>query len=358
MRRKLTSGFILCLALGFAPSGLASADPTKTEQLTKATKPTPNHAKSSDEALPEAAPTEAESTPAATAEGPSETNGLAAICEADLRGMPYSDRAKGIPEICAKARLEESCKSVKGAPIYHFDKEGDPNVKNSQNILVLSLIHGDELQSGSVALSWLQRLQEIQPRNAWRVIPVVNPDGWKDRKRTNANGVDVNRNFPSKDWDELALKYWKSKSGSAERRFPGKEGGSEPETKCAMKHIEIFKPDFIISIHTPLGVLDFDGPKVPMPKFSPLPWVSLGNFPGSLGRYMWVDRKVPVLTVELKNQALYAKQFEEFDRLQDITGTVALQAEKAIKKKAQPSGPVTAIDEMATPDAADSTAQN
>ncbi len=261
---------------------------------------------------------------------------IAAKCEKDLKAMPFSERTKGIPEICAKAARLDGCRSVNGEPIYHFDRAGDPAAKRSQKILVLSLIHGDELHSGSVALSWLQRLQEIQPRNAWRVIPVVNPDGWRARTRTNANGVDVNRNFPSQDWDDLALKYWKSKAGSAERRFPGKSAGSEPETQCAIAHIEGFKPDFVISIHTPLGVLDFDGPKVAMPKFNPLPWVSLGNFPGSLGRYMWVDRKVPVLTVELKNQKLYAKQFEEFDKLQDISGTVALQSEKALKKDAPP----------------------
>ncbi|MCM2281317.1 MAG: DUF2817 domain-containing protein [Bdellovibrionaceae bacterium] len=274
-----------------------------------------------------------------------------AQCEADLKAMPGSERAKGITDICAKALQLDGCSSFNSVPIYHFDKEGDPAAKSSQNILVLSLIHGDELQSGSVALSWLQRLQEIQPRNRWRVIPVLNPDGWKARTRTNANGVDVNRNFPSKDWDELAMKYWKTKAQGAERRFPGKEAGSEVETKCAIKHIEDFKPDFIISIHTPLGVLDFDGPKVAMPKFNPLPWVSLGNFPGSLGRYMWVDRNVPVLTVELRHQQLYAKHFEEFDKLQDITGTVAIQAERALKKK----GVVTGANEV-THEATTSTA--
>jgi len=66
-----------------------------------------------------------------------------------------------------------------------------------------------------------------------------------------------------------------------------------------------------------------------------LPWVSLGNFPGSLGRYMWIDRGVPVLTVELKQNGL--KHLEEFDRLQDVTGTVAIQAEKLLKKKKAPN---------------------
>src|SRR5690606_7077772 len=113
------------------------------------------------------------------------------------------------------------------------------------------------------------------------------------------------------------------------RKYPGPAPASEVETQCAIDHIQTFEPELIISIHTPLGVLDFDGPKVDFPKFS-LPWTSLGHFPGSLGRYMWRDRKVPVLTVELRGNTI--KSFEAFDRLQDITGTIALRALEALER--------------------------
>jgi hypothetical protein len=101
-----------------------------------------------------------------------------------------------------------------------------------------------------------------------------------------------------------------------------------------MIHIAVFKPDFVISIHTPLGVLDFDGPHVKSPGFKPLPWVGLGNYPGSLGRYLWMDRKVPVLTIELKGNKGIQK-LEDFDRLQDISGTIAIQAAKLLQKAKQ-----------------------
>ena len=112
------------------------------------------------------------------------------------------------------------------------------------------------------------------------------------------------------------------------RRYPGPQAASEPETKCLLKHIDEFKPDIVISVHTPLGVLDLDGPKMKNPPpFKPLPWTSLGNFPGSLGRYMWADRRIPVLTIELKgNEDL--KKLEAFDKLQDISGTIAIQADQ------------------------------
>ncbi len=238
-------------------------------------------------------------------------------------------------ELCSEAKVLSACRSSEQTPIYHFEKSANKTSKSPQKILVFSLIHGDEPESGSVTFSWIERLNRIDTRNNWRVIPVLNPDGWKLKTRTNAHGVDVNRNFPSKDWNDLAQTYWKTKAQQNARRFPGEKSASEPETLCAMNHIEDFKPDFIISIHTPLGVLDFDGPRVPSPTLSPLPWVALGNFPGSLGRYMWMDRKVPVLTVELSQKMNASKKLEDFDRIQDLSGTVALQAEKLLNKNSK-----------------------
>jgi hypothetical protein len=251
-------------------------------------------------------------------------------------------KAKGLKEACANAARLASCVSGKGTSIFHLDRLGTASAQNKQKILVFSLIHGDEGPSGAVAASWLKRLSAIEPRNDWRIVPVLNPDGWEAKTRTNANGVDVNRNFPSRGWEEEALKTWRTQNESSPRRFPGEKPASEPETLCAMAQIEDFKPDFVISIHTPLGVLDFDGPRVPVPKFSPLKWVSLGNYPGSLGRYLWVDRGVPVLTVELKNQFEAERSFDQFDRLQDVSGTVALDSRKALMKKGRVSSTATA----------------
>ena len=260
---------------------------------------------------------------------------LAQICEESL--MPMVDKTLATKDsdsllkaACQNVQILDGCKSVKGVPIFHFDKKGIHSSK--QKILVFSLIHGDETPAGSVGRFWMERLQSIDPRNSWRVVPILNPDGVKLRTRTNANGIDVNRNFPTQDWEKQAKLYWEKDSKKNPRRFPGEKSGSEPETKCALKHIEDFKPDFVVSIHTPLKVLDFDGPTVKPPKFDYLPWKSLGNYPGSLGRYLWMERKTPVLTAEFKEDKPPEKPLVQ---LQDIIGfLVSLE----IKGKSASSG--------------------
>ncbi|MCH2533351.1 MAG: succinylglutamate desuccinylase/aspartoacylase family protein [Bdellovibrionales bacterium] len=248
-------------------------------------------------------------------------------CNENLNKIPGQFAADHLKSICEKVKILPNCTSVEGDPIFHMEKEGVS--KRGKRILALSLIHGDEFPSGTVALKWMSRLLDIDSRNTWRVIPIANPDGWKKGTRMNINGLDLNRNFPTNDWDDMALDRWKNQKKSDPRRYPGPGGGSEPETKCLISHIQQFKPDFIISVHTPYGILDFDGPEIDAPHFYPLQWRRFGNFPGSLGRYMWKDRQVPVLTIELKGNDAITK-LEELDKLQDITGLVAIRADEKL----------------------------
>lgn len=251
----------------------------------------------------------------AEAQAPSK---LADLCLSQLKQFPGKYSVKNLEKICAEVELLKTCESVRKTSIYHYSKLS--KMKAAKRILVFSLIHGDETSAGTVSRYWMERLNVMDPRNSWRVIPVLNPDGVHDKTRTNANHIDLNRNFPTRDWEKDAITFWKRTTSSNPRRFPGSEAGSEPETKCALDQIEDFKPDFIVSIHTPLQVLDFDGPKVKPPKYDYLPWKSLGHFPGSLGRYMWFERQVPVLTTELREDL--PRSQGPFERLQDVIGTL------------------------------------
>lgn len=241
---------------------------------------------------------------------------LSELCLKDLAQFPGPSQREQLEKVCSKVDLIENCSSSQGRPIYHYDKPSSRS--GGKRILVFSLIHGDETHAGSVGRYWMERLEDIDPRNSWRVLPILNPDGVLSKTRTNANHVDLNRNFPTKDWDDLAIDNWKKLTKSNPRRFPGSTGASEPETRCALKHLEIYQPDFVVSIHTPLRVLDFDGPKVKPPSFAYLPWRSLGHFPGSLGRYLWFERHTPVLTLELRESL--PKDFEPLVQLHDVIG--------------------------------------
>lgn len=243
----------------------------------------------------------------------------------------YADDISLLEKACERAQKKEICKSQNQVPIFHVDQES--TAKDAKKVLVFSLIHGDETPAGSVGRFWLERMQKFSPRNSWRIVPILNPDGVKLKTRTNANKVDLNRNFPTKDWDELALKYWKTKSASNERRFPGDTPASEPELKCALEHIDEYQPDFVVSIHTPLNVLDFDGPKVKAPNYQYLPWRSLGHYPGSLGRYLWHERKIPVLTTELKSDLPKHESF--MSSLQDVIGSLVKLDEMNAQKKTE-----------------------
>ncbi|MEZ0392450.1 MAG: M14 family zinc carboxypeptidase [Pseudobdellovibrionaceae bacterium] len=256
------------------------------------------------------------------------------VCEKSLSRFTGKFDSKVLKAACEKVEILQGCQSVQGTPIFHFNKTGE--FKKPSRILVFSLIHGDEFPAGSVGRFWMERLETIVPRNTWRVVPVLNPDGVIKKTRTNANKVDINRNFPTQDWTEKAQAYWQKDSKSNPRRFPGNLAASEPETQCALKHIEDFKPDFIVSIHTPLKVLDYDGPKVKPPKFDYLPWKSLGHYPGSLGRYMWFERQIPVLTMELKEDLPASNK--PWLQLQDIIG-VLVGLESMNKKPASNEAP-------------------
>lgn len=266
-----------------------------------------------------------------TAATPADTTDLAKKCVEALKAFPGKVDTTLLQKACEKAQVDEGCNSAEGRPIFHYEKyASNPDAKK---VLVFSLIHGDETPAGAVGRYWMERLESFDPRNSWRVVPVLNPDGVQLKTRTNANSIDLNRNFPTKDWDQLAKTYWQKQTKSNPRRNPGSSAGSEPETQCAMKHIADFKPDFIVSVHTPLKVLDFDGPKVTFPKYDYLPWKSLGHFPGSLGRYMWFERQTPVLTTELKEDL--PASLAPLEKLQDVIGTLVKIELKPKRAEAQ-----------------------
>ena len=191
---------------------------------------------------------------------------------------------------------------------------GSPD--NKTRIMLIGGIHGDEFSGVSISFKWLHSLvkayadqtgKEVDDLH-WRVIPILNPDGLLrpdgESHRMNSNDVDLNRNFPTPDWDELAIKFWKEKRYSDKRRYPGPASGSEIETQWIVSQMDEFEPHAVISVHAPYGIVDADGPTDPPPNLGPLQLKILGTYPGSMGRYIGVHKNLAMLTVELKHAGI------------------------------------------------------
>lgn len=132
-------------------------------------------------------------------------------------------------------------------------------------------------------------------------IPCLNPDGMQLGKRTNANGVDLNRNFPTKNWGEDTSLAGDNPSDY----FGGEAPASEIETQFVIDIIEKYKPELIITLHAPYKVVNYDGPaKDTAEKISKIIGypveASIGYpTPGSFGTYAGVERQIPTITLEL-----------------------------------------------------------
>jgi murein peptide amidase A len=191
----------------------------------------------------------------------------------------------------------------------------------TRRILVIGGIHGDELTSVSTVFRWLEWAR--QPDAAgyrWRIIPAANPDGLlaQPPTRVNANGIDINRNFQTPDWDKEAQTYWDRHTKRDPRRYPGKQAGSEIETRWLQQQIEVFQPDLIISVHAPYNLLDYDGP-VPQPmRFGRLSLNRLGVYPGSMGNYSGLFKQIPAITIELPNATVMPSQRDQLAMWQDM----------------------------------------
>ena len=180
-------------------------------------------------------------------------------------------------------------------------------------VMIMGGIHGDEYSSVSIMFKWMDLLANQQDSEFhWRFLPLANPDGLLDGEATrqNANGVDLNRNFPSGDWERTALESWRRTTGSNPRRFPGHSPASEPETQWILEQIEEFKPVVIVSVHAPHGLLDFDGHVEAPLKIGHLHLQQLGVYPGSLGNYGGLNLGIPVITLELPSAGIMPSRAE------------------------------------------------
>ncbi|WP_418318293.1 M14 family zinc carboxypeptidase [Piscinibacter sakaiensis] len=215
--------------------------------------------------------------------------------------------------LCEAAELKASgWMSVEGFPLFQRDvaapaqsvavvSTGGPRPPRRPRVLVIGAIHGDEISSASLVFHWIAHAIETGAEMDWRFIPALNPDGLLQKKpsRMNARGIDLNRNFPTPHWHPNAHEYWIKRTKQDARRYPGPEPLSEPESRFVTHTMDSWKPDVIVSVHAPFGVLDYDGPSTPPERLGRLFLDRVGIYPGSLGNYGGAHRGIPVVTIEL-----------------------------------------------------------
>ncbi len=189
-------------------------------------------------------------------------------------------------------------KSVEGRPI----RATIHGHRHKPTLLVLGGFHGDEPKSVSLAHQLIDEIKSHATAGqscCWVVVPLVNPDGYQRRRRRNANKIDINRNFPTKNWQTLSRRS---------RMYGGDEPGSEPETMAVIKAVTRFRPQRIVTIHS-IGAgrecNNYDGPAKRLAKLMSRrngypATASIGYpTPGSFGAWAGIERRIPTITLEL-----------------------------------------------------------
>ncbi|MDX1579430.1 MAG: DUF2817 domain-containing protein [Gemmatimonadota bacterium] len=186
------------------------------------------------------------------------------------------------------------------------------NERDEPTILIFGGIHGDERSAGEVAMR-LERRWRSDPSaldDAHVVlVPIVNPDGWERSTRKNANGVDLNRNFPD-GWVE---------SDSSSSTHGGREPLSEAEARLLFELVERLEPAAIMSIHSCRscgGVNNYDGPAGALAEtmtevngYRPTA-VWEAPTPGSFGTFAGKTRGIPTITLEIPREVSGAEELE------------------------------------------------
>jgi protein MpaA len=218
--------------------------------------------------------------PAAGETAPAEATAAPAAKPAEATARPTADVRPPVREIVLG-------RSVRGRPIRCRILGDGPTT-----VLFLATIHGNE-PAGTPLLERLEeQLLEHPERLTGRrvlLVPVANPDGHAAGTRGNARGIDLNRNFPA------------GNHGGDARG--GRHPLSEPESRALHALITRHRPVLVVSLHQPLALIDHDGPARPlaeaMARETDLPVRKLGGRPGSMGSWVGIDRRTPIVTVEL-----------------------------------------------------------
>jgi len=134
--------------------------------------------------------------------------------------------------------------------------------KQRAKILFSGGIHGNEKIGVSMILRLIEvlahgygndrRVRNLIDKSDIYLIPVINPDGYSKSRRTNARGVDLNRNYEVGSARRGILDGWKRWPF-----YPGESPYSEPETRAVCSLIKRVKFSVAVSFHSTGGVIGY-----------------------------------------------------------------------------------------------------
>lgn len=112
-------------------------------------------------------------------------------------------------------------------------------------LILFGGIHGNETGTVELLYRFLERLRGeptlVSASKKLMIVPSLNPDGYFDRQdNLNANGVNLNRNFETKDW----TKYQDNGTFAGEKPF------SENESMIIKKAVEDCQPIAMLAFHS------------------------------------------------------------------------------------------------------------
>ncbi len=183
--------------------------------------------------------------------------------------------------------------SVQGRPLTAVEL-GDPTLPA---VLVVGCIHGNE-PAGTAVVDRLLATPATAKLHLW-LVRTMNPDGQAATTRVNADGVDLNRNFPG---------AWQPLDRRGGQHYSGPRSLSEPEARAMAALLQRIHPVVGVWFHQALNVIDISqGPRAVEDRLASQLGVreqALTDYPGSaIG---WEDQLFPrsAFAFELPSGAL------------------------------------------------------
>ena len=184
----------------------------------------------------------------------------------------------------------------------------------NSKVLVIGCFHGDEPQGKFLIENYLTKTAKTK----LLFIPCLNIYGFEHNVRTNENGVDINRNFPTQNWEKT----------EKNEPYGGNIPASEIQTRFIIETVEKYKPKLILTLHAPFKVVNYDGDgKEISQKISEIigypvqPSIGYPT-PGSFGTWAGIERKIPTITLELDEKVdineLQQPVFQIFELLENL----------------------------------------